>query len=178
MKEIELSKTGKKNKGKLAIIDDDVFEEVNKINWSYKKDGYVRGYDRSKKKEVLLHRFIWELKYGKIPKGKIIDHKDGNKQNCQIDNLRLATHSENTCNSKCPKNNTSGYKGISKYISNKKSEWRKEKWFASITKNYKTYVKLFPYTDEGLEEAIKWRERKAKELHKEFSIYNRLDKNK
>ena len=43
----------------------------------------------------------------------LIDHIDNNKTNNHIDNLRLATHSENICNQKVNKNNLStGYKNI------------------------------------------------------------------
>ncbi len=34
-----------------------------------------------------LHRYIWELLYGEIPKGVNIQFKDGNTLNCDIDNL-------------------------------------------------------------------------------------------
>ena len=44
-----------------------------------------------------------------------IDHIDNNRQNNNIENLRLVTHSQNNCNSKTQKNNLStGYKNIYK----------------------------------------------------------------
>jgi hypothetical protein len=112
MKEIQLSKTGKKNKGKYkALIDNDVFEEVNKFDWHYNN-----GYARNGKMNILLHRFIWELKVGEIPEALEVEHKDQNGLNCQISNLRLANRSENNCNKTKYKNNTSGFKGISKVV--------------------------------------------------------------
>ena len=36
---------------------------------------------------VLLHRYIWELHNGKIPKGVNIQFKDGDSTNCRIENL-------------------------------------------------------------------------------------------
>lgn len=49
MKEIELSKHGTVNKGKYkALIDDDVFEEVNKFDWCYHNDGYATRDDKDK----------------------------------------------------------------------------------------------------------------------------------
>ena len=36
-----------------------------------------------------LHRYVWELHNGKIPKGFHVHHKDQNRSNNQIDNLEL-----------------------------------------------------------------------------------------
>lgn len=41
-----------------------------------------------------LHRWVWEQHFGEIPKGKEILFKDGDRLNCDIGNLMLATHSE------------------------------------------------------------------------------------
>jgi len=43
-----------------------------------------------------LHRYIYEMHYGEIPKGYEIHHKDGNKLNNNIDNLEILTKSEHT----------------------------------------------------------------------------------
>ena len=45
-------------------------------------------------KIVYLHRHIWEEKFGEIPKGFIIHHKDGNTKNNLIENLQIMTQSE------------------------------------------------------------------------------------
>ena len=58
-----------------------------------------------------VHRLIFLMHYGYLP--KFVDHKDKNPSNNKIENLRDATHSENQLNSKIPKNNTSGIKGVS-----------------------------------------------------------------
>lgn len=41
-------------------------------------------------KNYMCHRIVWEIKKGRIPSDLIIDHKDGNKLNNKIRNLRLA----------------------------------------------------------------------------------------
>lgn len=183
MKLIELSKKGTVNKGKyFAMVDNDIFEEVNQYDWSY-NDGYAVRYDFStgKKKDILLHRFIYELKKGNIPEDKEVEHWDENGLNDQISNLRLATRSENQCNRTKLKNNTSGIKGISKKVS--KGHCRKDGtykeytyWQAQIRKDKKTYGKSFEYTEQGFEQAKEWIKQKTEELHKEFSIYNKPKK--
>lgn len=45
---------------------------------------------------VRLHRHIYEAFYGKIPKGMVINHKNGNKLDNSIQNLEVVTNSENT----------------------------------------------------------------------------------
>ena len=65
-------------------------------------DGYylIQLYKNSKPKGFLLHRLIYEAHFGSIPEGLCIDHIDNNRQNNNIENLRLANRSENNCNVK------------------------------------------------------------------------------
>ncbi len=48
--------------------------------------------------EDKIHRLVWQLHYGDIPKDKEIDHIDGDKANNAIDNLRLVTKQGNQWN--------------------------------------------------------------------------------
>lgn len=60
------------------------------------KTGRVYLYIRvSLGKFELLHRNMWEAENGKIPPGHVITFKDGNSQNCTIDNLEMITMYEN-----------------------------------------------------------------------------------
>lgn len=59
------------------------------------RDGYIE----VKVKEglfgwALKHRIIWEEARGKVPKGYCLMFKDGNKLNCELDNLELVTMAE------------------------------------------------------------------------------------
>jgi len=60
----------------------------------------------------LAHRVAWAIYYGEWPTN-IIDHINGNKFDNRINNLRQATYSQNSANSKLSKANTSGIKGVS-----------------------------------------------------------------
>ncbi len=65
------------------------------------KDGYieVKVFDRPDREKgiknfVPKHRLVWEQIYGPIPKGCKIFFLDGNRQNCDIENLALVTEAE------------------------------------------------------------------------------------
>lgn len=65
-------------------------------------------------KTYAVHRIIWELLKGAIPCGMDIDHRDRNKLNNVISNLRLATHNQNQHNRSAARKNQYGVKGLSK----------------------------------------------------------------
>lgn len=59
-----------------------------------------------------------------------MDHENGCKVVNRLDNLRPATMSQNKANAPKPKNNTSGFKGVTK---------SKKRWRAQITFQGKVY---------------------------------------
>lgn len=75
---------------------------------------------------VAVHRVVWELNNGPIPAGMDIDHIDRDKRNNRIENLRIASRSQNMLNTGILPTNTSGHKGV---------YWHKRlgKWQAAIT---------------------------------------------
>lgn len=123
-------------------------------------EGYIR-VRGGNGKEYRAHRVIWSLFNGEIPEGMLIDHIDGNKQNNKIDNLRLATRTQNNANSV----------GV-----------RKRELPKGVTQNpsgrfrAKIYHKGIHYslgTFDTVEEAKKVYDSKAVELHGEFANTNR-----
>lgn len=62
------------------------------------KGGYVYIKVESDRRLVLKHRHIWEQTYGSIPKGFNVQFKDGNRQNCSIDNLYLISRRDQMLN--------------------------------------------------------------------------------
>lgn len=61
-------------------------------------DGFVlvKVQDHGKKYERWRqkHRIVWEQRNGPIPKGFIVQFKDGNRQNCAIENLQLISRAD------------------------------------------------------------------------------------
>ena len=76
------------------------------------------------KKQYKAHRLIFLMFNGFMPEE--IDHIDTNKLNNKIENLRVATRSQNSCNQKIRKDNISGVKGVC---------WHKvaKKWVVQIS---------------------------------------------
>lgn len=137
--------------------------------YSYKYNKYLkpilnRGYyqirlnKNYKQKLFHLHRLVYETYYGTIPQGLCIDHIDNDRINNNIDNLRLATYSENSCNKKTRKDNkSSGYKNIIK-----------TKWNTFEVKIIKNNKKVYGKNFKSLEEAIKNRDIQLELHHKNF----------
>ncbi len=73
----------------------------------------------------LAHRLAWLYHYGELPKIEI-DHKDGNPSNNRIDNLRLATSSQQKQNKVVQSNNRSGLKGAYFHACHKGKKWRSQ----------------------------------------------------
>lgn len=98
--------TWKKNKGGRAL--------AGAIAGSYDRHGYLQ--IRINNKLYFNHRLAWIYMYGEISDFDI-DHINKIRTDNRIENLRLATRSENNYNSKIRKDNTTGFKGVS-YMKN------------------------------------------------------------
>ena len=79
-------------------------------------DGYffVLLYDGNGKRSRISPRIhkLMALAYLGVPKGQYVDHRDQNRENNHISNIRIATSSQNRANAKKSANNTSGFKGV------------------------------------------------------------------
>ncbi|EFL9654207.1 HNH endonuclease [Escherichia coli] len=69
-----------------------------------------------------VHRIIWEMHNGPIPKGYQIDHIDHNRSNNNINNLRCVKPKTNYRNRSINKNNKSGCTGVGWF--KPKNKWR------------------------------------------------------
>lgn len=58
-------------------------------------DGYILIKVGDRRKMVLKHRYIWELHNGFVPEGHIVAFRDGNRLNCNLENLFLMSWEDN-----------------------------------------------------------------------------------
>lgn len=67
--------------------------------YTHTTDGYlvqkVQEHGTQKERFEFVHRKVWEEHNGPIPEGKMVSFLDGNKDNCDIDNLVLIDNKEN-----------------------------------------------------------------------------------
>jgi len=120
----------------------------------------------------LAHRLVFALcNPGTDVEGMGLDHADNNPANNKIENLRPCTQSQNGCNQKLSKANTTGIKGLVAIT-------KRNMFGAQIgTKGMKRTTKAFCYganaTDARKEEvkaiAIKWLRETRERLHGEYT---------
>jgi len=140
MRTIELTQ------GKLALVDDEDFEELNQYKWFANKRGNtfyaVRNTKRPNRTKIRMHKEIMDT-----PKGLETDHIDGDGLNNCRPNLRVVTSRQNQQNRHTPK--SSIYPGIC---------WWKDrgKWRARIEINGKRkHLGLFDVEEEAYNAYLK-----------------------
>jgi hypothetical protein len=117
---------------------------------------------RFEKKAYAVHKIIYEMHHGDVETP--IDHRDQDKMNNFVENLRPATKSQNEANTTKRVTNTSGYKGV--YWSKQYSKWR-----AKIDHNKRQiHIGYF----EILEDAAVAYNKRASELFGEFAFINKI----
>lgn len=156
MKKIKLTQ------GKVALVDDEDFEELNKHKWFIYSIGYAARYiriNKTKRKMISMHRIIMGR-----PAGMEVDHINHNILDNRKKNLRIVTHGQNMYNMKLSKSNTSGYKGVS---------WSKtaKKWSGLIQVNNKSiWLGNFKIKEDA---AMAYNEA-ARKYHGEFAKLNKI----
>jgi hypothetical protein len=144
---------------KEALVDDDDYERLARFKWTafrpYRTYYAVRWVGKGKQKRgVYMHREI----LGAKSRNEKVDHQNGNGLDNRRKNLRIATHSQNLYNRGRPKQNTSGFKGVS--WDTKTGKWVAQLWFD------KRRLVLGYFTNK-LKAANAYKN-KARELHGEF----------
>ena len=111
-------------------------------------------------KRYRVHRLIWIMLFGDIPKGRHIDHINGDIHDNRLCNLRLALTCENSRNSRPRRGKQIPYKGVTRH---------ENKFDARIVKDWKM-VRLGRF--DTPEEAARAYDEAAKELYGEFARTN------
>lgn len=152
MKHIKLTQ------GKVALVDDDLYEYLNQWKWFARKNRIV--YYAVRYPDIKMHRVVAELRG--IPLGSDIDHRDGDGLNNQTYNLRASSPQQNAANRGPTCDNATGFKGV---------YWRRreQRWAASIKVGDKS--KHLGYFDTALEAALAYDDA-AKEAFGEFAYSN------
>lgn len=88
MKQIQLTK------GKLAIIDDADFENLSKYSWYFDGKYAARKLPNSRRK-IRMHIHLMNP-----AAGFEVDHRNRNTLDYRRENLRMASHAENMCNTR------------------------------------------------------------------------------
>lgn len=155
--------------GSITIVDEDIFEQVNKYKWRLFGNYVGRKYyshsenGKSKYKLMYLHRLIMDT-----PKGMETDHINRNPLDNRRTNLRICTTSQNHANRPSKKGSVSKYKGV-RHIP--PSSRAKKEWIAELRINNKT-VYLGNYKTE-IEAALAYDD-KAIEIFGEYALVNRV----
>lgn len=121
---------------------------TGKVAGSHSANGYYSIQISGVRRRV--HWWAWLYVYGEMPgDGCEIDHVNCNQADNRIANLRLCTQNQNAANRRRSRNNTSGFKGVSRAPS------AANPWKAQIRHDGKLlYLGLFP-TAEAAHEAYK-----------------------
>ncbi len=129
-----------------------------------RKDGYLDVWlsKNGTPKQLLVHRLVAEAFFENPTEKRCVDHRDGDRTNNHIENLRYATHAENNRHRSKRANATSAYYGVC---------WHKSagKWNAQIQIEGKRKNLGF-FTDE--KEAAEVFNKAAAEFYKEFRKIN------
>lgn len=124
------------------------------------------------KKIHYLHRVVWELHYGTIPDGLVINHKDNNPHNNLISNLEICSQQQNMqrqfvhTTDEVQKSNTSGLTGIRTFVDGRGTTRTEATWYENGKQKRKSFNHNKYTPEEALSLAIKYRQEKVKEFYK------------
>jgi hypothetical protein len=145
--------------GTVALVDDADYGFLMQWKWRLDNNGYAArtDYTGGKQRTILMHRVIVNA-----PE---VDHRDTNRLNNQRSNLRAATRSQNTQNSRKAPGKSSQYKGVT---------WNKKlrKWNAQINTGRHLIGKIHLGTFEIEAEAAKAYDEAARRYYGEYARPN------
>lgn len=149
------------------LVDDEDIERINKLKWRahkwrhvwYAQSWIIAKNINSRTTTIMLHRFIVGC-----PKGKVVDHINGNGYDCRKSNLRVCSDKQNCWNRGVNRNSKTGFRGVNK---------RKNSFIARIRVN-DTLIHLGSYRS-AVDAAIEYN-KAAKKHYGEFAWLNQIPK--
>jgi hypothetical protein len=160
-------------KGYKVKIDTEDYDRINKISWyAHKERGRIYicadKFLYGQRIGLKLHRYIMNC-----PVGMVVDHINGDTLDNRKCNLRICSQRENARNSKTPRTNKTGFKGVICY----KNKDGSISFRARIKSNR---VQYYLGTFDTIEDAVIAYENKSKELFGEYAraLECNIDKDK
>jgi hypothetical protein len=145
-----------------AIIDTEDLERVSQYKWSL---SVLNGHKYAKRNWgplSMLHQYILHFKGDRFVQ---TDHKNRNGLDCRKSNLRIATRSQNVCNTGIRSDNLTGYRGVH---------------FVKDRNYYRAVIQLngsvfYLGSFQTAEEAALAYNKRAIDLHGEFASLNMIE---
>lgn len=151
-------KRERERRKRVGIVDSRFLSELELYKWAVCKNNVIQSWNGGK--TLLLYHLVWRLAYGEITSGFYLDHKDGDRLDNRVRNLRLALPRQNVYNAPAY-GGTSMFKGVSRGY--------KGQWQAAIQYRSKEFY-LGSYDSE--EEAALVYDDAARLYHGEFARLN------
>ena len=155
--------------GQWTILDQQDYYRLNNFRWFLKGNGKkfyaLRSfkYDSVRTKSVSMHKEIMSP-----PPGLLVDHINGLSLDNRRENLRIATHAQNSCNSRIDKTKTtSRFRGV--YLQKRSSRW--------IARIYSQGQRISLGIFDSEIEAARAYDQAARMYHKEFAQLNFPEEN-
>ena len=97
--------------GGYALVDKEDYEYLNQWEWRRETLGYACRFETidGKRRLIKMHRVI-----AQVPEDMCTDHINMDRLENRKENLRVATKSQNSMNTRVRKDSTTGYKGVYK----------------------------------------------------------------
>lgn len=112
-------------RGKVAIVDADLFESLGRFNWRAEKRGPRWYAARTEQRDGYRTTVYMHAQIMGTPKGMETDHENGNGLDNRRSNLRIATRVQNSQNQGMRPGNCTGMKGVT-------FDKSRGKWLAQI----------------------------------------------
>jgi hypothetical protein len=129
-------------KGYVALVDNEDYEWLMQWEWIYDGGRTGRYQWNGKRTAVLtMHSQIFLRAGIDVPNGMLIDHKDRNPLNNQKSNLRLCNPAQNAWNRSLGRDNTSGFKGVTRQTQT--GQWQVKIKYQKITRTFGSYENIY-----------------------------------